>query len=142
MNKKLQILVTSTQFRMIYHRMAELIRETPATRDLAVALNLQDEFCEDNEAALRAVTSPSQEQALGALVGMDMHPRQNVYQASNLLCKKKKVTVQKDSKPCPKPFCSKMRRDLPAWEAPRERMLLAASLWGAWKSAKTAHGDG
>jgi hypothetical protein len=80
-----QILVTSTQFRLIYHRMAELIRDDEETRDLAIAMNLRDE-CDDDEdchntATLRAISSTS---PMGALVGMDMHPRQNVYQASPL----------------------------------------------------------
>lgn len=85
-----QIFVSSTQFRMIYHRMSELIRDSSNHKDLAIALNLRDPDAEDecdgedsqkNAATLRAMQN-SQD---GCLAGMDMHPRQNVYQGQTFL---------------------------------------------------------
>lgn len=67
-----QITVSSTQFRLVYHHMAELIRSS--LDNLAAALGLADGQIGGYETA--AMKDP----LFGALVGMDLHPRQNVYQ--------------------------------------------------------------
>ena len=67
-----QITVSSIQFRLVYHHMAELIRSS--LDNLAAALGLADGQIGGYETA--AMKDP----LFGALVGMDLHPRQNVYQ--------------------------------------------------------------
>ena len=72
-----QILVSSTQFRLIYHRLSQLICKEASS--LAVALNLAD--CENDEDGKRVMmTDAMLDPAFGALVGVDMHPKQNVFQ--------------------------------------------------------------
>ena len=70
--------MSSTQFRLAYHRMAEAIQKSADTADVAVALNLLDE--PDESCRRKRLTSAMQNPLYGALVGVDLHPRQNVYQ--------------------------------------------------------------
>lgn len=76
-----QIVVSSAQFRLLYHRMAELIRASLG--DLAVALSLAD-VPAGKQQQQQMETAAMQDPLYGALVGMDMHPRQNVFQARHL----------------------------------------------------------
>lgn len=71
-----QIVVSSAQFRLVYHHMAELIRTT--LENLAAALRLVD--TPDKDRQMQMETDAMRDPLHGALVGMDMHPRQNVFQ--------------------------------------------------------------
>ena len=71
-----QIVVSSAQFRLLYHHMAELIRTK--LENLAAALRMVD--ASDNDKQMGMETDAMRDPLHGALVGMDMHPRQNVFQ--------------------------------------------------------------
>ena len=73
-----QIIMTSTQFKVAYGRMAEVIQKSADLHNLAVALNLEDET--NVEESLRKHTEAMRNPEYGALIGMDMHPRQNAFQ--------------------------------------------------------------
>lgn len=73
-----QIVVSSVQFKLLYHHMADILQKECSSA-VAAALNIA-EAPEDEGQRCTLETEAMQDPLWGALVGMDMHPSRNVYQ--------------------------------------------------------------